>query len=115
MSAIAELSTLVQVLRKPSGTYDDYGRWSDRSYEAIEIEAAIQPARGHELVRVPEGRRTKGAVVVYTMFKLQTASVETQTQPDRILWHGDTYEIEFVEDWVKDGGFYRAIALEVGQ
>jgi hypothetical protein len=106
------MASSVKVYRKPSGAYDEQGRWMERPAEEIEIRAVVQPARPHELVRVDEGRRTKGAIKIYSVEPLHTASEKEQKQPDRILWHGMTYEVEFTEDW-SEGGYYKAVALEV--
>ena len=114
-SAIADLAVEVVVRRKASGAWDEHGRWEDQDYKEFTIKAVVQPARGQELVRVEEGRRTRGAIKVYSPVKLQTASVETETQPDRIMWSGDTYEVEYVDNWSEVGGYYKVVALKVGQ
>ena len=114
-SAIADLATDVVVRRKASGAHDEHGRWQEQDDEEFTIKAVVQPARGHELVRIEEGRRTRGAIKVYTTAELRTASVEEQTQPDRIVWAGVEYEVEYVDDWDEAGGYYKAVALKVGQ
>jgi len=113
--AIRGMWTDIKITRTPPGAYDSHGRWEDPSPIEMTIKAVVQPAQAHELVKLPEGRRTKGTVVIYTQTKLQTADVKSKLQPDVVFWHGDQYQVESLEDWTDDGGFYKVLALEIGQ
>lgn len=104
----------LRILRKLPGTYDENGRWTDGEPTVIDLIAVVQPLAAHEMVRVPEGRRTTGTLKLYSLTRFQTADVKLQRQPDRFCWHGDEYEILSVEDWAQ-GGYFKAIAVEVGQ
>ena len=114
-SAVKDLAVDVVIRRKVAGAYDEHGKWQEQDYEEFTVKAVVQPARGHELVRVEEGRRTRGAIKLYSLTELRTASVETQTQPDRVVWLDKVYEVEYIDDWNEAGGYFKVIALEVGQ
>lgn len=110
---ICGMGEKLRIVRSNPGTYEN-GRWTEGEKEVLTIIAVVQPLKSHEMVRVPEGRRTTGALKVYTMSRLQTADVKKQVQPDRFCWHGDEFEILAVDD-MSYGGYYRGIAVEVGQ
>lgn len=111
---ICGLGSRLRIVRASEGTYDENGRWSEGQPVVLDIVAVVQPLNAHEMVRLPEGRRTTGAVKVYSTSALQTADVKKQRQPDRFCWRGDEYELLSVEDHTF-GGYYKAIAVEVGQ
>lgn len=103
----------VVVRRQTSSAYEQ-GRWIEQTPFELKVKAVIQPAKSHELVRLPEGNRTKGAIKIYTTEKLQVGSVKAKTNSDKIIWHNDLYEVAFLDDWL-DSGYYKFIAIEVGQ
>ncbi len=113
--AVLQRAVTVTVLRPPQGTYDENGRWQDYDYEPFEIRATIQPVKPEELEHIDEGRRTKGAVKIFSIEELKTANVENQTQPDIVVWNGCEYQVEEIKDWFAAGGFFQTIAIKVGQ
>jgi hypothetical protein len=108
------MGSKLRILRRLPGTYDENGRWMEGEPTVLDIIAVVQPLKSHEMVRVPEGRRTTGSVKLYSQTRLQTADAKKQRQPDRFCWNGDEYEVLSVDDW-SQGGYYKAIAVEVGQ
>lgn len=111
---ICGLGSLLRVLRRGAGYYDEKGRWIDGTDSTVDVTAVVEPLSPHEMVRLPEGHRTTGSVKVYSQSKLLTADVAAHRQPDRFCWHGEEYEVLSVDDWSL-GGYYKAIAVEVGQ
>jgi hypothetical protein len=109
------LSEEVELRRHPSSAYDEHGRFVELDPEVSYIDAAVQPAAQKDLVQVPEGRKLKGGIKIFSTEQLFTASVEDRRQPDKIVWQGDEYEIVTVNEWNKDGNYYRSLALRVGQ
>lgn len=112
---VPSYSKSVTVLRKPEGTYDEHGRWQQQEPQSFPIQGSVQIAKPEDLVDVEEGRRTGGAIKVYTDRELRTASVEDGTQPDIIQWNNKRYLVEQVSNWDELGGYFKVIALKMGQ
>jgi len=104
----------VVIQRSKPGAHDEHGRWKEAPTEEISIDAVVQPARGKELQRLPEGRRTSESIKVYTTTPLFSAEVEDQNQPDILVWQGKKYQIETIDNWEEYGDYYKALALKVG-
>ena len=75
-------------------------------------DASVQPAEDHEIQTLPEGRRSKGALRVYTGENL-TALTSTQI-PDHIIVNGVEYEI-MSKNMHKNGliNHYKYLIVEV--
>ncbi len=82
------------------------------------IPAVVQPATGRDLLRLPEGDRSKGAIIVHTKRRLRTSLESRGLMADEILYTpgGDAEPIRYTVatsgDWSIAGGFYRCIALK---
>ena len=78
--------------------------------------AVVQPARGRDLLRLPEGDRTLETILVHTKEKLRTAEGGTFAAADQILYcpGGDgeqsTYVVIMAADWAIIGGFFSVLA-----
>jgi hypothetical protein len=105
----------LSLMRAPVGTYDDKGRLQEYDLEPITIKAVVQPVEPEEIEHIEEGRRTKGAIKIFTVDELKVSSVENQTQPDVVLWNGNEYQVEEVKNWCEAGGYYQSIAIKIGQ
>jgi hypothetical protein len=103
------------VRRMPSGAYDSQGRWEDRDPETFKICASVQIAKSEELMKLEENRRTRLALKIYTTTQLQTGSVKNAEQPDIIEYKGDDFQVDFVDDWYEEGGYFKVIATKAGQ
>jgi len=102
-----------EILRQVGGgAYDEHGRWEGAPRKSVFIDASVQVKKKKDLIRVEEGRRTKGAIKIYTDTQLQISSVDNSTQPDRIVHKGDEWELESEEDWSEDGEHYKYIAIK---
>jgi hypothetical protein len=89
-------------------------------YEApadiLQIVATIQQASERELLRLPEGDRTKDYIYVHTEFELRTADVQNGFLPDRVCYGGREWEVMKIDDRNPSGGNYmRALCVKVGQ
>lgn len=122
MRPVAQLARYVQMAsesvtlkRTPAGAYDEHGRYIELEPEETTIQASVQPAKQGELVRLPEGRRVRGGVKIFTTTELFTASVEDQRQPDIIVWQGVEWEVDAVDNWEGPGEYYKALATRKGQ
>lgn len=83
----------------------------------FDIKASIQPASGNDLQRLPEGMRTSDVVVIFTSTLLRVLGQDAADQlpPDTIVYNGSTYQIETVQDWIKDANYCEALARKVSQ
>lgn len=73
------------------------------------VAATVTPARGNDLLRVPEGRRNEEWIRIITRQALTAGDRLTGREADRINWNGRTYEVEHTQRW--DGVFYDAMAV----
>lgn len=95
-----------------TGSHVD-GAWVDAAPTTSTAQATVQPARGRDLLRLPEGRRGSEAIRVITPTALVVAAGAGNTRrADVIVWNGQRYEVEAVETY--DGAHYDAIAVRTG-
>ncbi len=111
---VTNFAKKISVQRSLPGAHDEHGRWQEQAKEELSIDAVVQPARGQELQRLPEGRRTSETIKVYTTTKLLSAEVDTQNQPDVLVWQGREYQVETIDPWDEYGNYFKALALKVG-
>lgn len=112
---VPNFSEDVTLIRVPKGGYDSKGRWKAQDPETKTIKASVHPASDEDLVKVDEGRRTRGGIKIYTDVLLQTASVGDQHQPDIIEWQGNQFQVETIDNWSGYGFYYKALATKMGQ
>jgi hypothetical protein len=94
-------SSTYKLKRASIGQHDENGRWSNTTRTEQNLKANIQPVIGKELDQVPEGRRNKATIKIYTideLFSVTTKSGEKR-QPDIIEYKNEDYEIFQVWDW----------------
>jgi len=90
------------------------GKYVAGATNNFDIEAAVIPISGKELVLLPEGERTKEMIVIYSDVELLTVNEKDFKKADRLSWRGKDYEIHKVEDWTKtDLPHYRIIAMKL--
>ena len=83
--------------RAGAGTYTA-GRWVGAVPEAdVTIVASVQPAGDRDLLRLPEGLRTRKAVMVYTDGDIRTANETAKVMADRIVYQGEEWEIVMID------------------
>lgn len=71
------------------------------------VTAMVQPLKGDEIERLPEGMRGKDLRVVYSSSELRT---QGSTWLSDLISIGDqTYEVSSLEDWSTHGGYWKAI------
>lgn len=114
--AIASLGTgTYSVSRSSVGTLTNGVVVPDPSPTTLSIEAAIQPASGRQLQRLPEGKRNSESIGIWTTTALRTADVAAGVEADVVTYKGAQYQVENVRDWMDSGGFYECVALRVGR
>ncbi len=58
-----------------------------------DYKGSIQPVRDRELQYLPEGRRNKEAIVIYTAANLNTLDEGAKMPPDIVVTRGKRYEV----------------------
>ena len=106
----------VTLTRYAAGDFDGTtGLWADGATTASTIRASVQPAKGNELLRLPEALRTKGVVEVISPSELKTANEDDKTGADEITWNGEQWVVQLVDDFSThqsgDLAHYEALAV----
>lgn len=88
--------------RAPSvaGFYNDDGEWVATVTAPVPIKAVVQPARGNQLMDVPEGVRTEAGWLAWSRADLLV--------DDRLTVAGVSYRVLYTWPRTLDGDFYRA-------
>lgn len=95
-----------------SGSYAN-GLWTSGAAVVVSALATVTPAKGNDLLRLPENRRNEESIRVITAQILSAGDRTGSREADRVTWNGRVYECEHVQRW--DGSFYDAICVLVGQ
>ena len=92
--------TTITRRRRVPGTYVA-GEWVEGALEADQsFLMSVQPATGRDLLRLPEGLRTRDVVRIFCgLGELRTADERTGLVADRIVHLGEEYEVVSVEAW----------------
>lgn len=105
-------SELIDIEVRSGGSYVN-GSWvSTAPVVTNDVSANVQPLRGDELKRLPEGRRNEEAVRIFCETELNPGDKSIGREADRVTWFGRVYEVENVRPW--HGAFYDAAAVRVG-
>ena len=88
-------------LTRRTATAFNKGRAVKGSTTITDEEGSIQAVNQEELLQLPEGKRNRGAIVIYTEPSLPLLSLneETNTPADIIEFSGQLYEVQIADDW----------------
>jgi hypothetical protein len=75
------------------------GRWSGVGTSDEDILASVQPVSGRDLLRLPEGLRTRDTLAIITDDDLRTANETSGVEADRLVVNGEEWEVVAVDDW----------------
>ena len=81
----------IQVKRFGEGEWVD-GYFVNGVETTLDIEANVQPLRGHELLTLPEADRTKESIKVYCVETLKTVDEVGQKKADVIIWEDKRWQ-----------------------
>lgn len=95
---ISEHFATVTRRRRAAGAYVA-GNWVDGTSSDASIVASVQPASHRDLLRLPEGLRTRSTVAVITDDDLRTANETAKLAADRIVYQGEDWEVVSVDAW----------------
>jgi hypothetical protein len=69
------------------------------------VRGVVQPEGLNDLSRRPEAQTNAKTLVIYTRFAIRgeskDANVDSEFQPDQVVWYGNTFVVVRVEDWSK--------------
>jgi hypothetical protein len=111
--AILQLASPYTVTRRAANGYGSDGRAIAPTTSTVTVQAVVEPLKGKDVARLPEGLRTRRSKVVFTPTQLYAQ--EGGQNPDRISIDGEAYEVQAVERWYELGGFYRAVVVGVSR
>lgn len=110
-------NTTLAVTRRGRPTLS-LGMYTPGATTTLAIPGVIWPATPRDVLSLPEGRRTERTVVAATKVALQGPTAPGDglagLQGDLIAYQGETFEVLRVEPWAEHG-FYRSLAVKVGQ
>jgi len=91
------------------------GRWP-QTEATILLSGVISVAKEKDLIQVPEGDRTGGAIVIHTTQVLYITYAANGPAnggtSDEVLWQGDRYRLLSVAPYV-DYGYYKSIGVRM--
>lgn len=107
----------IKVERRSSTGVDADGDPSPGPLQRFTVEPAIvQPATSRELLRLPEGDRSKETILVHTKRRLRTSLESKGLGADVIEYRPGSrtlrYVVVFAGDWEIMGGFFTCLATK---
>jgi hypothetical protein len=75
------------------------GKTADGTTSSVSITAAVWPAVGNDLKRLPENRRTSEAVNLMTSTLLYVGGQGSAYEADKVAIGSESYEISDVDTW----------------
>ncbi len=109
---MSSFRTPLTVTRKGAGSYTS-GVWVAGAESEMVILASVQPMRPDEMESLPEGRRDKQAVKIYTSTELFTVRGDN-TSPDQMAYRGDTFEVVSVAPYQSGViSHFKAVAVKL--
>lgn len=106
---IADFAVPLELHRRGNGTMVN-GRYFKGAITVTPLDAAVVPAVGETLQRLPEGLRTERVIQLFSETALRTVKV-AGNDADEVLYSGKLYQIHHVSDWNDQGGFYDCLAV----
>lgn len=99
--AVGLLSNVTVTVQRPAaGGYDDNGRALPRTFTTLgPVRASMQPIKGSDLLKLPEGERDSSWQTIYAPLALQDG--DTVVAPDA------SYQVRALGDWMTLGAFSR--------
>jgi len=103
---LAEFGDDFTVTRRAAASYGTTGIATAGATTTLTIRAAIWPASGKELQRLPEGRRAQETRAGVTTTQLLTGGQGAAHEADLVTIDGVAYEVQLCNAWPNVPGFY---------
>ncbi len=102
------------VTRRARSTTSTRGVVDEGATTTLAIVGSASPAKGADLLKLPEGRSTDESRVVFTTTRLYVGEPSEAYEADRVTISGIVYELVHLERWVDPRGgddTYKAIGV----
>ncbi len=106
------MSGTLSVTRRAAGTVSN-GIYAAGSTTPLSLVATVHPADGRTVKLLPEGHRSREAIVIFTKDALRGVQDPAGAPADLVSYSGVTYEVQVVENWSGPAAYYRSIATKV--
>ena len=103
---IERFAATYTVTRRVKAGYDTHGVAQAMTTSTLSIVAAIVPAEGDDLQRLPEGRRSVETRAVYTTTQLLIGDENAANEADLISLDGVMWEVEHADYWSNLGATF---------
>lgn len=114
----------LEVERRDGATYDQRGIYQEGTKTVLKIKpAVVQPATERQLLRLPEGDRSKETITIHTIEQLRTARAGSGQEADIVLFREPTpvsggilkgrYVVVLAGDWQLVAGFTSSMAQKI--
>lgn len=103
----------LSVTRAAASTLGANGLWTPGATTTVAVSAVVVPMGGRQMDALPEGWRTRDPLIVYAKSALKTVDESAKTDGDRFARGGATYEVQTVQDWSQQAGYWSAVAIKV--
>jgi hypothetical protein len=90
------------------------GRHVRAEATTFNAEGAIQNSDADTIAMLPEGVRKDASITIWTTTQLRTAEDDV-AEADRVTARGVVWEVHQVKTWEREGNFFRAVCVKVGQ
>jgi hypothetical protein len=112
---IKDFGVTITIERYATGSWSN-GRFIKGVKTEFNIVASVQILRGNETLLLPEARRTKENIKIYSEEKLRTTDEKNMTSVDIVVYNNKKYEVHKVDNWVSndtDIPHYKSIASKI--
>jgi hypothetical protein len=109
--SIARMATGTYMVTRFTAASYTSGRLNSAATTSFEVSASVQPMGTDDLMRTPEGMRTRELRQVFCTALLSSGTVDVQ--PDLVSIDGASWEVQSVENWLGMAGYCRAIVARV--
>jgi len=106
----------VTVERRSSAFYDADGNAVRGSVSEFPVApAVVHVATGRDLLRLPEGDRTREVLLILTKLRLRTGQEATGQEADTVIYGSQDsvgrYVVRTSEDWIRASSHYKCLAV----
>lgn len=101
------------VTRSAPGVIGSDGRLVPGSQSTFSILASVQPMTGRDLLRLPEGQRTKENLKIWSQTQLFTSGAGQD--PDTVAVDDADFQVQMCRRWGPNGNYWYAEASKVGR
>ena len=108
-SVVGMLATnTITVSRPAANSYDANGVAVARTFSTFDAAAAVQPVRGRDLARMPEGLRGSEMVAIHCATELRLR--DRVAVPSR-----GNFEVAHVDQWGENGSCWKVFAKQLAE